>query len=76
MSDITAGIRAVQQGTNTSIQEKGKVALAALRDEFAKAAMQGFLADPNVTVKTDEGARIIAFSAYAIADAMLAERAK
>ncbi len=46
-----------------------------LRDYFAAKAMQGMLADPNVTdieVFLEIGIK----QAYAIADAMLAERAK
>lgn len=43
-----------------------------LRDELAMAAMQGFCADPGFTSPF----KTIAESAYRMADAMLAERAK
>lgn len=43
-----------------------------LRDYFAAAALQGMLADAN----TDGTKELFATRAYAMADAMLAERAK
>jgi hypothetical protein len=45
-----------------------------LRDYFAAKAMGGILADPNVTIGTDERANLLARSAYGIADAMLRAR--
>jgi hypothetical protein len=41
-------------------------------DEFAKAALQGLLANPKVTLSN----RGFAINSYLLADAMLAERAK
>jgi hypothetical protein len=48
-----------------------------LRDYFAAAFVQGLLAaDRKVDIRADTAAQCIAAWAYALADAMLAERAK
>ena len=47
-----------------------------MRDYFAAKALQGMLANPAVRVDGDERKQIIAAVVYAMADAMLAERAK
>lgn len=45
---------------------------ATLRDQFAMAALMGFVADSGNTANAD----ILAIDSYKVADAMLAERKK
>lgn len=45
-----------------------------LRDYLAAKAMQGFLADSNVSVSNDANAIKLAKSAYGVADAMIKVR--
>lgn len=50
--------------------------LSGLRDEFAKAALQGYLASAAPDLEPIEFASTIAADCYALADAMIAARGK
>lgn len=57
----------------TILESKDHIEAQLLRDEFAKSALTGILANPSID---DLEASSIAHDAYAFADAMLKERSK
>jgi hypothetical protein len=73
MSKVEDGWAAFPNESNLHVDQRTGMSL---RDYFAAKAMQGFLSDPNVTVRNDMGARLLAKSAFGVADAMLAARSK
>jgi hypothetical protein len=47
-----------------------------LRDWFAGMALNGICSDSNIKIENENRAKFLAFTCYAFADAMIAERKK
>jgi hypothetical protein len=71
IDDIRAQRAMLQRGEAIRDAKRREADLAALRDQFAMAAMTGLLADPMESAKASD---YVAAAAYEIADAMLACR--
>jgi hypothetical protein len=73
IDDIRAQRAMLERGEAIREAKQREADLAALRDQFAMAAMTGLLADPMESAKASD---YVAAAAYEIADAMLACRSR